>query len=190
MRKVPIEETGQKQAPGELALIQAFVNSNDIESQKDKFDNAEKLTAWLINYEFLNKQETVTIDDWNKALEFREALRKILLANNGENLDQISLETINKIARASTFQFQFQSNKEMEIIQVGSSVDHAIGDMMKIIFQAMGDGTWKRLKTCPYHTCYWVFYDLSKNLSGTWCSMEVCGSRVKSQNYRKRKKTR
>jgi predicted RNA-binding Zn ribbon-like protein len=40
-----------------------------------------------------------------------------------------------------------------------------------------------RLKRCAEHTCELVFWDESKNRSRRWCSMRVCGSRVKSRRY-------
>lgn len=87
------------------------------------------------------------------------------------------------------FQWHFQTNTEIEVKSLSAGGYKATGSLMAIIYQAMENGTWKRLKTCPYHTCFWVFYDHSKNMSGTWCSMAICGSRAKSQAYRKRKST-
>jgi predicted RNA-binding Zn ribbon-like protein len=51
---------------------------------------------------------------------------------------------------------------------------------------AMADGSWSRLKACRRHACRWAFYDHSRNRSGTWCSMAVCGNRVKVADYRRR----
>jgi predicted RNA-binding Zn ribbon-like protein len=37
------------------------------------------------------------------------------------------------------------------------------------------------VKSCP--RCGWFFLDTSKNRSRRWCSMQMCGSAVKSQRY-------
>jgi predicted RNA-binding Zn ribbon-like protein len=50
----------------------------------------------------------------------------------------------------------------------------------------MAEGTWERLKVCPAHDCLWAFYDSSRNRSGHWCSMKVCGNRAKARSYRER----
>jgi predicted RNA-binding Zn ribbon-like protein len=50
----------------------------------------------------------------------------------------------------------------------------------------MENDTWARLKACRSDTCRWAFYDHSKNRSGHWCSMEVCGARHKAREYRAR----
>jgi predicted RNA-binding Zn ribbon-like protein len=50
----------------------------------------------------------------------------------------------------------------------------------------MHDGTWSRMKACRNDTCHWAFYDASRNRSGKWCSMAICGNRAKVANYRER----
>ena len=48
----------------------------------------------------------------------------------------------------------------------------------------MRDGHWQRMKACRNPQCRWVFYDHSRNRTGTWCSMRVCGNRHKVRdNY-------
>jgi predicted RNA-binding Zn ribbon-like protein len=46
----------------------------------------------------------------------------------------------------------------------------------------------ERVRQCAREGCDWLFVDLSKNRSRRWCSMEMCGSRVKSRRYYHRKK--
>jgi predicted RNA-binding Zn ribbon-like protein len=43
---------------------------------------------------------------------------------------------------------------------------------------------WPRLKICANPGCRWAFYDTSRNRSGTWCDMNICGARAKMQRYR------
>lgn len=46
-----------------------------------------------------------------------------------------------------------------------------------------------RIKECrgPDGGCGWLFYDVSKNASRRWCSMEGCGSVAKMRRYRARR---
>jgi predicted RNA-binding Zn ribbon-like protein len=45
------------------------------------------------------------------------------------------------------------------------------------------------MKACALHdSCEWAFYDWSKNRSGTWCDMAVCGNRAKARAYRERRR--
>lgn len=45
-----------------------------------------------------------------------------------------------------------------------------------------------RVRKCGRDGCDWLFVDSSKNQSRRWCSMEMCGSRVKSRRYYYRKR--
>ena len=72
----------------------------------------------------------------------------------------------------------------------GDTVDAALGRLLVIVYRAMENDTWPRLKACREDTCRWTFYDHSKNRSGHWCSMEVCGSGHKARQYRERRRGR
>jgi predicted RNA-binding Zn ribbon-like protein len=63
-------------------------------------------------------------------------------------------------------------------------VDGAIGRVLAVVYGAMADGSWERLKACPREVCHWVFYDASRNRSGKWCAMSVCGNRTKKARLR------
>jgi predicted RNA-binding Zn ribbon-like protein len=72
-----------------------------------------------------------------------------------------------------------------EIAVAGNGVPAALGRLLAIAFGAMLDGSWPRLKVC--RQCRWAFYDYSRNRSGSWCSMTLCGNRAKTRSYRRRK---
>jgi predicted RNA-binding Zn ribbon-like protein len=54
------------------------------------------------------------------------------------------------------------------------------------VASAIAAGAWKRLKRCANPACGWVFYDHSRNQSGTWCTMSICGNRAKKHSFRTR----
>jgi predicted RNA-binding Zn ribbon-like protein len=45
-----------------------------------------------------------------------------------------------------------------------------------------------RVRECAREGCDWLFVDTSKNRSRRWCSMNLCGSRVKARRYYRRRK--
>ncbi|MFI6043666.1 CGNR zinc finger domain-containing protein [Nocardia sp. NPDC051321] len=53
--------------------------------------------------------------------------------------------------------------------------------------RAVAAGTWPRLKACREPSCRWAFYDHSRNHGRTWCSMNVCGNRVKVRASQRRR---
>jgi len=64
--------------------------------------------------------------------------------------------------------------------------DTAVGAVYTAALRLAVLGTWQRVKICPADDCLWAFYDESRNRSRTWCSMSVCGNRVKARTFRQR----
>ena len=72
----------------------------------------------------------------------------------------------------------------------GDGPDAACALALGIVFAARADGTFARLKACPHAHCGWAFYDASRNRSGQWCSMRICGNRTKGEAFRRRSSAR
>jgi predicted RNA-binding Zn ribbon-like protein len=118
----------------------------------------------------------------------REALRKLLLANNGGPLDAGAVEILNAASAGAELSVVFDARGHLGLAPARRGVDGAIGRLLATVFDAMADGTWERLKACPAEDCGWAFYDWSKNRSGTWCDMAECGNRAKARAYRERRR--
>jgi predicted RNA-binding Zn ribbon-like protein len=178
-----------QRAPGELETIRAFVNTLDLEEHEpEKLDGPEALSAWLADHKLTKRRPPARPADVRRAHEVREALRKLLLANNGAPVDRDSVELLNRAAARSRLGASFDGNETWSLEPSAGGVDEGIGRLLSIVFRAMSDGTWERLKACGDESCQWAFYDESKNRSGHWCSMAVCGNRAKARAYRERAK--
>jgi predicted RNA-binding Zn ribbon-like protein len=62
----------------------------------------------------------------------------------------------------------------------------ALGPILATVYDALGSEALGRLKVCRNEGCRWAFYDTSRNRSGVWCSMAICGNRQKGRVYRRR----
>jgi predicted RNA-binding Zn ribbon-like protein len=155
-------------APEPLRRVQLLLNSVDLEHERDW------LPEWLAE-RGLEGTET-------RARRLREALRALVLANNGVPLDDAAIVTVNEAARRVAVQVDVRG--ELTVAAAGDELDRVVA----VAFGAMLDGTWQRLKAC--RNCRWSFYDCSPNRSGTWCSMQLCGNRRKTRAYRKRRAAR
>ncbi len=69
---------------------------------------------------------------------------------------------------------------------VALASDHPLGPIVVTAVRLALEGRWDRLKLCDMHTCRYAFYDGSRNRSGRWCSMAVCGNRAKTRAFRDR----
>jgi predicted RNA-binding Zn ribbon-like protein len=175
-----------KAAPGELDLIRQFVNTRDVEDGSDELAGPDELRAWLSERGLLDADERVTAPDLPRATGVREALRRLLLANNGAPLDSDAVDGLNAVAATAELRARFDERGAGTLAPVRPGIDGALARLLAIALRSMGDGTWARLKACPDHTCEAAFYDWSRNRSGTWCKMSVCGNRTKARNYRRR----
>jgi predicted RNA-binding Zn ribbon-like protein len=178
-----------KAAPGDLNHIRRFVNTLDLEDRSDAIAEPEALRDWLAERGLIDDRAELTAADVRQAHAVREALRKLLLANNGDPLDPSAVEALNAAAKGAELQLRVAPDGSARLAPVRTGIDEAIGRLLAIVHTAMADGTWTRLKACALHdTCEWAFYDWTKNQSGTWCDMKVCGNRSKARAYRERKR--
>jgi len=190
VKNLELLKTGTKPAPGELALIQGLVNTVDREARTDELGTRQSLKAWLVRHGLLRSNETVSKEDHRTVLSFREAVRQLLLANNGETARPASSKKLNRLVSRYPLGVTFRTDGTFFLAPAGQGVSRALGQMLAQMVQAVGEGTWSRLKACRDSTCQWAFYDSSRNQSGRWCSMSVCGSRDKARTYRKRRSGR
>jgi predicted RNA-binding Zn ribbon-like protein len=176
-------------APGELELVRAFLNTNDIEEGRDELATPQAYTSWLRGHGLLDEGVDASPEDLQRALAVREALRGLTLANNGGPLYPVDLATLNRASAESALRVRFLAARSARLESDRRDAAAALARILSAVFTAMVDGSWQRLKACRRHTCRWAFYDRSKNRSSTWCSMQVCGNRTKAETYRRRRQT-
>ena len=173
-------------APGDLELVREYVNTLDMDRGDEQLSTPRELAAWLADHDLLPGNVKLGAADLRRAVELRESLRGLLLANNGVALDRGDVEVLDREGAAAALAVRFRDDGEAELEPQGSGLDAAIGRLAAIVFEARVDGRWARLKACPADDCGWAFYDHSRNRSGTWCTMAVCGNRSKVRAYRAR----
>ena len=187
----PIDNsTSRELAPGELATLQQFVNTLDLEDGTELLEAPADLRRWLVHHELVAPSTRVGEEDFRRAVELREAFRAVLHANNGAPLDAGAVATLDAAARAAELTVRWDETGGAELVPARSGVDGAFGRLLAIAYRARVEGTWQRLKACPEQSCGWAFYDRSRNRSSTWCSMAVCGNRAKARAFRERRARR
>jgi predicted RNA-binding Zn ribbon-like protein len=188
LRKRP-DITGRPLAPGPLAGIHAFVNTVDLEHIREWLGSPAELAAWLDDANLLAPGAAPPDeDDVRRALELREALRALLLANvTGEPADASARGVLEATADRAHLAVRFPPGYARgTLVPAADGAAGALGTLVAIAYDAMADGSWRRLKACPRDRCHAAFYDRSRNVSGIWCDMAVCGSREKAATYYRR----
>jgi predicted RNA-binding Zn ribbon-like protein len=176
-------------APGELELVREFVNTFDLEDGEEQLSTAEALARWLEGHG-IEAGTPPSESDLARAIRFREALRGMLLANNGQPLPAGATAELEAAAERGSVRLEVDADGRVSIRPLAGGVDGLLARILEIVARAQVEGTWARLKACPAETCAWAFYDESRNSSRTWCSMGVCGNRAKTRRYRSRRRAR
>ncbi len=179
-----MEPGGRQPAPGDLRVVQAFVNTTNLEDETDELDSPEGLADWLVREGLLPQCLRVSEEELRVALELREALRALLRANNGEELDPCAPETLNRVAQGVPLIVGFTTDGSPHLKPAEEGVRGAMGRILGVVLRAAAEGSWARLKACKEDVCQWAFYDRSRNHSGRWCAMSICGTRAKMRVYR------
>jgi predicted RNA-binding Zn ribbon-like protein len=178
---------GRAPAPGRLGLVQTLVNTVDREHGPDLLDDVAGLTDWLAARGLLEQGTTPVEADLGAARDLREAVRALLHANNGATEEHGPRAVLDAAGARAELRPTFPAEGP-ELVPARGGVEGALGRVVAAAFAAMLDGSWARLKACPRDVCGWAFYDRSSNASATWCSMAVCGGRVKAGAYYRRRR--
>ena len=180
---------GREPAPGRLALVQMLVNTVDREHGPDLLADVGGARATGSPPAGCSSRapSAGAPRDLEAARELREALRALMHANNGAPEEPGARAVLEAAAARAELRPTFPPEGP-ELVPGRGGVDGALGRVVAAAFAAMLDGSWARLKACPRDVCGWAFYDRSSNASATWCSMAVCGGRVKAGAYYRRRR--
>ena len=177
-----------KVAPEPLLAVQAFANTfSSFEDEEELLSDAGSTRDWLLVSDLAIPSVTVGEEERQRLVTFRQLVRALIDANmSGEQDRDANAELARLVADHPvpvTAGLDGRVGLDLEPVE---SVDALIAQMIGIVLRAQIDGSWERLKICLDDTCRWAFFDASKNRRGHWCSMEVCGNRVKNRAYRAR----
>jgi predicted RNA-binding Zn ribbon-like protein len=181
-----IDRVGDKPAPGQLQLVQAFLNTANPKVGREDFINPESLKAWLTESSLLAGNANVTDVDVRQTIAVRDALYRLLDVCHTGKADPDAVKTLNRALRSAQMSVSFDDEGRSHIEPLAAAVDGALGRLIAIVHDAMAEGTWKRLKICRSDDCAWAFYDRSKNHSGAWCDITDCGNVAKARAFRAR----
>jgi len=186
-----LQPAGRAPAPGRLGLVQAFLNTfwDLAGGGAEVWAGPGEYGAWLHERRLAADPAAVRAEDLARALELRQALRALALANHDDAPVPAAEAVLDRIAAAvgprAGLTPRFGDGPPR--LDVGADgPDAALGLVLGIVLAARWDGSSTRLKACPRAHCGWAFYDRSRNRSSQWCSMRICGNRTKAARHRVR----
>jgi predicted RNA-binding Zn ribbon-like protein len=116
---------------------------------------------------------------------WRERLRKQILAwERGDSLQQSMLNELNAVMAAHPLRTRIKTKGKVYLKELWFE-PRVPGDLFAPLAQSVAslfaDLDRKRVRKCP--TCVLHFFDTSKKGTRRWCSMQLCGNRLKVAAY-------
>jgi predicted RNA-binding Zn ribbon-like protein len=177
---------GERLPPTQLAVVKEFLNTRDPDGE-DRFATTVQMRAWLVRHRLVASQAEFDEDARRHLIEVRDALAALVAANGSASVSRRPVTILNEAARRVRLGVRLHPEDGYRLMSEGIGVDRPIGDLLVRVMGSMAAGTWSRLKMCANPDCGQAFYDVSRNRSGRWCSMAVCGNRMKGRAYRRRR---
>ncbi|MET3986580.1 CGNR zinc finger domain-containing protein [Streptomyces sp. PvR034] len=153
-------------APGDLALVEALVNTLSVDTGQDRLAAEFGLSGPALA----------------QATALREGLRAACRAHAGHPVAPGSLEDLNALLAAAPLTVRIGPDGAATVTAMGEPT--LLARVASAVAGAAADGTWSRLKACAAPDCQWAYYDRSPAGRGRWCVMSVCGARAKMRTYR------
>lgn len=127
-----------------------------------------------------------------RARVFRDTLHALFDAVAGERpLPRESIDDLERVLRSSMRWRRLEPRGATLVVTwdfSAATADALLGPIAWSSADLLQRGPVDRIKACPpAEGCGWLFLDLSKNRSRTWCSMKTCGNSAKVRRYRKRR---
>ena len=154
-----------------VVLLEDFLNTYAV-GERDELSDAAAAGAWL---ESLGRRGEVSAEELSLARGVRTALRAQLGDGEPTELPDVPLRVT-------------LTDDGPRLVGIGRPLLDVVAESLGEVLALQATGEWSRVKTCARESCRWVFVDHSRNRSGRWCSMQVCGNREKTAAYRARKR--
>lgn len=169
--------------PPHVERLLAFTNSVDEEEQTDDLTTPAELVRWLHDQDLAAADATATRKDLAFARDLRDALRDTMRAHHDGTSEPRRLDAL----AADLPLCVTHTDEGPGLRPAVSGIRGGLAWLMVDLSRCAADDTWRRLKICAFDECQWAFFDASKNRSRHWCEWG-CGNRVKTRNYRARRK--
>lgn len=171
-----------------------FVNTEIIRDQKriDLFETGADVAAWLRTAGLANVPAVLRSAELLAAAhKYRKYLRRGLesLVSSGR-IDAETIAATNRLLDRGRFSVRLQRDGKKKFRlercwNLGSAADQVI-PVAGSFADLLATGDLRRVCRCKNPECILFFYDTSKSATRTWCSLDICGNKLRVAAFRKR----
>lgn len=180
------ERYGLGIAPGGLALVQDLLNTRPIGEEADMLSTGPRArrwaghatAAWAAQHPVTVEPPTLTDRDVVKLRSLRTTLEDWLSGAPPPAATRLP----------GTSQFIIDGGGRVMWTPAGKGWQWMASALWGEMLSSQRAGTWPRLKLCRHPQCRSAFYDRSKNNSGVWHDVKVCGNAINLRASRARRR--
>lgn len=180
-----------------------FINTQVMQAGRpvDLLERPSDLLAWLEEARLMDRASsagspTARAEDQSgdrlldRVKAFRAVLREMVeRIVSGRPAPASAVEAINRLLTGRTGHFQLVRTGRRYDLQFRTAADRATG-VLGVLAEAAADllsrADLSLVKKCQNPACILYFYDTTKNHARHWCSMRLCGNRMKVAAYYRR----
>ena len=173
-------------APAGLRLVQDLLNTRDVGGKvPDLLASTDSAGDWLIAEQDRLTAETSggvdCFDPTEADLDDLRALRREVSA-------LLHGEVVAPREPTVSASLVITPSGDVRLAPAGTGPQRFSSAIWAEVFLAQQNDTWRRLKLCRNAPCSSAFYDRSKNNSGVWHDVKVCGNAVNLRASRARRR--
>jgi predicted RNA-binding Zn ribbon-like protein len=176
-------------APAGLAFVQDLMNTiaagkpRTVDLLEDPSDAAAWLDQSLAQWSRVTGTPAAGIEldrhEWEELRAFRDDLRRSIGHTRRDVLPPLHTAAV---------AMQLNGDSQVRLEPRGTGWRRVAALALIEVFQAQQAGTWRRLKMCRNDRCATIFFDRSRNNSGVWHNVKVCGNAANLRAYRARQR--
>ena len=185
-----------------------FVNTQMIQQGRlvELLGDFSALMAWMVQARILDAGDAKkAIRKWGgqreglrtfeRALELRATLREMVgRIADGRAVPQSAIDAINGLLRHRLGYAQLTRTsggfERRFHVETGEAV-HLLAPIAESASDLLAHCDRSLIKRCRNRACILFFYDTTKNHARHWCSMSICGNKIKvAEHYRRKRRTK
>lgn len=174
-------------APDGLAFVQDLLNTVSVGKSVDLFgslDDAQNwlddaLTRWARVTNHAVQRVELAERDLRQLRDLRDELQLFVRREPGAEIRQLT---------NSATVLQVDPDGVVQIEPRGTGWRRVAAVLLIEILEAQRADRWRRLKLCKNRRCSAAYYDRSRNNSGVWHDVQVCGNAANLRAYRARQR--
>jgi predicted RNA-binding Zn ribbon-like protein len=157
----------------------------------DRLRQPSDLARWFGDAGLTRQQLTVSDADLKAARTLREAIyRSAKAAMSQKRPSQADQAILNRFAARSPGAVALTlSPAGMQRTIMAPTASAALSDIARDAIDLLASPLRGRIRQCSAADCALIYLDTSRAATRRWCSMDLCGNRVKTARYRRRQRT-